>query len=79
MPPPANLFKGKKGYKAMQHRQAIYVLSHEDYLRIEQMLVALKIALEAVFDRRQVDSSACPDDVDDFDDMAATLNRDYRF
>ena len=63
----------------MQHRQAIYVLSHEDYLRIEHMLAALKTALESVFDRRQVDPSACPDDVDDFDDIAANLNRDYRF
>ena len=63
----------------MPHRPDIYVLSHEDYLRIELMLATLTSAVEAVFDRRQVDPSACLDNVGDFDAMANTINRDYRF
>ena len=63
----------------MQQPPVVYVLSSEDYHRIELMMAALTRAMETLFDRRLIEPMTCPDDTDDFDDVADKVHKDYLF
>lgn len=63
----------------MQQPPAVYVLSVEDYRRIEMMLARLTSAMDTLFDRRLIEPMTCPDDTGDFDSIAEKVQRDYLF
>lgn len=63
----------------MQKPPSVYVLSEEDYRRIEYMLAGLTRAIDTLFDRRLVEPMTCPDDTGDFDDVADKVHKDYLF
>jgi len=57
---------------------SVYVLSEDDYERIESMIAALRRALDTIFERRLIEPmSQQPDDTGDFDDNVETVFRDY--
>jgi hypothetical protein len=63
----------------VQKPPSVYVLSEDDYHRIEVMIAALSRALDTLFDRRLIEPQTCPDDTADFDDIADKVHRDYLF
>jgi hypothetical protein len=63
----------------MQDQPSVFVLSQADYRRIETMLASLSRALDTLFDRRLVEPRPCPDDTEDFDDVADKVHGDYLF
>ena len=61
----------------MQKPPVVYVLSEDDYNRIESMLSARGRAMDTLFERRLIEPMSQPDDTGDFSDNAEKVFRDY--
>ena len=63
----------------MQNPPSVFVLSRDDYRRIEMMIDSLSRALDTLFDRRLVEPLNSLEDTEEFDDVADKVHRDYLF